>query len=288
MAILASSLEFYLSGGAANSDADLSLGAGIGNALVYQTFTNSVPIPGVTVISVRGLQPSNYDPGAAATINYSAGAGGYLQYEDLDGFLGTSVLVDVSGTYQIPAPTEGGVVVVLVDTVLLPLTDQQTELTNIVTPKNAVYDDIQKTQVDGTYEDYRCLYIRNPVGSGAVAASLEVFVSTGSQQPESPVGYPALADMISLALDPAGIGDGVATGVAIGPLTPQLAPPIPAEQDPNGLLAGLTFTTTDLAVGNLAEGESVAVWIRRAPQGPSIPEFTPDVTGMVCVRTLVG
>lgn len=93
--------------------------------------------------------------------------------------------------------------------------------------------------------EYRCFYVRNAHGT-LTLQNAEVYIQSNTPSGDTDV---------AIGLDPAGVGDGSATGVAATAADESTAP------------AGVTFSQpasgTPLAIGNLAPGESQAIWVRR-------------------------
>ncbi len=109
-----------------------------------------------------------------------------------------------------------------------------------------LFDQISGTENAAAESEYRCIYVRNEHGSltwEAVRSYIQSQVVGGAS--------------VSIGLDPAGVGDGSATGVATTVANEDTAP------------AGVAFSapTTDtagLASGNVGVGQCFAVWIKRA------------------------
>lgn len=94
--------------------------------------------------------------------------------------------------------------------------------------------------------DYRLVYIYNTGGS----EETNVIFSIG--------GYPSITT-IAVGLDPAGQGDGVATGVAQSIATPLTVPT-------NVIFYGQSYQVATLALGTLKPGQGYGVWIQRTSQ----------------------
>jgi hypothetical protein len=103
------------------------------------------------------------------------------------------------------------------------------------------------------------MYLSNTHGTDTMFG-VSVFVNS----------QPTGDDDVAIGLDPAGVGNGSSTGVALT---------IADEDDSGGALAagGVTFTVpTDVAplnIGDLAPGEAAAVWVRR-----NIPALSVNTT----------
>ncbi len=110
---------------------------------------------------------------------------------------------------------------------------------------NNLFDDVLGSESQAGDVEYRCLYYHNGHAT-LTAQNFRIWISTNTPAPGSDV---------SIGLDPAGIGDGSTTGVAATPADEDTAPAGVAFSQPN---AG-----SPLVVGNLAPGQSIALWIRR-------------------------
>ena len=110
---------------------------------------------------------------------------------------------------------------------------------------NNLFDDVSGAESQAGDIEYRCLYYHNGHAT-LTAQNFAVYIQSNT---------PAAGSDVSIGLDPAGIGDGSATGVATTPADEDSAP------------AGVSFSQpssgSPLSVGNLAPGQSIAVWIRR-------------------------
>lgn len=93
--------------------------------------------------------------------------------------------------------------------------------------------------------EYRCLYVLNNHGT-LTWQQVKAWIAAQTDSPDTAV---------AIGLDPAGVGDGSATGVATTIADESAAP------------AGVGFTQpTDaapLAVGDIPPGQAIAVWVRR-------------------------
>jgi hypothetical protein len=285
MAVFAYNLKYALSGGAANADQSLSLGGILGATMDEQDFSDAGNISGVTVVSVHGLRPNVYNPNKQYELRYTA-VGTLLQLFDLQDNLvpGGGINIGVSGRYELQGSTtesHGSRIIVDVVDSLLALSDAVSILSAVSTIKNNLFPNVPKSHSVTGYVSYRCLYIYNPIASATGASAVAVYVSTGDQQPEAVAADPALGDTVKIALDAAGIGDGVSTGVATT---------IVDELDSGGALAALSFLTANegspFEIGNLMPGEYQAIWVER-----TIPLETPtpryDVHGLISVKVRV-
>ena len=111
---------------------------------------------------------------------------------------------------------------------------------------NNLFDNVLGAESAAGDVEYRCIYYHNAHAT-LTAQNFTLWIAANTPSPGSD---------IAIGLDPAGIGDGASTGVAATPATEDDAPDGVAFSQPANQGAGL-------AVGNLAPGQSIAVWIRR-------------------------
>jgi hypothetical protein len=106
---------------------------------------------------------------------------------------------------------------------------------------------------------YRCLYVRN--GSSSSFLHVYLYIS------EKPNSNRRSVETISLGLDPAGVGDGISTGVATW---------IPSQYDIPSGVAFVDFPDEmhALDTGHIPPGYCRAVWIKR--YNTSLVEATSD------------
>lgn len=153
---------------------------------------------------------------------------------------GPNIDISVNGRYTIPASNDVELLVVDVVNINLPV-GSQTEDVDIAIVLNELFPDITGTEAALGVTRYRCHYITNT--SSTVINNIQVFIQF----------QPLLNTVLRIGLDPAGIGDGIATGVAATPVDELTTP------------AGVSFSTapnlaSSLAIGQLAAGEAQAVW----------------------------
>ena len=109
---------------------------------------------------------------------------------------------------------------------------------------------------------YRCYYLYN-TNTTESSATTKVWILTDT---------PSAQTDVALGLDPAGVGDGVSTGVAFGPIANEAtAPTGPVFTYPVNFAGGLL-------IGTLAPGEGHAIWARhkRIVSGPGVTAATSD------------
>lgn len=109
-----------------------------------------------------------------------------------------------------------------------------------------LFDNIAPAEATAGLIDYRCFYLKNTHASDDLDATV-IWINSNT---------PSTTTTIAIGLDPAGVGDGAATGVAATPVNDVTAP------------AGVTFSTpttegAGLAIGQIDNGECQAVWVRR-------------------------
>lgn len=111
---------------------------------------------------------------------------------------------------------------------------------------NNVFDNVSSGEATSGDVEYRCIYAVNTNGADTLNAT-KIWIAANTPSPGT---------VIAIGLDPEGVGDGSASGVAGIIATEQDAP------------AGVTFDAAaneaaSLAIGDLGPGEGIAVWIRR-------------------------
>ena len=237
MAVQLHELTFWLSGGATNTNPLLSLGGVISNTkVISQTATAPVNITGVTIVDAIG----NVE--GAGTLTYTL-TGQTLQWTPPGGSIGTGVSVAVDGRYTL---TGAGGEILIVDVVAASLpTANATDTITIANNRNAVFDDILKSESYAGDSEYRCLYVKN---ESTIDTAFEVLLWIQAQ----PVG----ADSLQLMIDPAGVGDGVTTGVAQSVVNENTPPA-------TGTFSTPTSESAALSLGQLGPGQVAAFWIKR-------------------------
>lgn len=115
--------------------------------------------------------------------------------------------------------------------------------------------------------DYRCFYFKN---EHLTETLKDAVVYIASQTPSSDTS-------VEIGLDDAGIGDGSSTGVATT-IVDELTPP------DDVVFSAPSNAGTGLAVGDLAPGECIAVWVKRTIEvgasAASNDPFTIRITGV--------
>jgi len=108
-----------------------------------------------------------------------------------------------------------------------------------------LFSSITASEASAGVTKYRCIYIANTSAADTLSSAV---VYIGNQTTSADTS-------LEIGLDPAGIGDGVSTGVATTVANDTTAP------------SGVTFSTpstpgTGLAIGDLDAGEAQAVWVK--------------------------
>lgn len=290
MALRADQLTFLYSGGSGNTEPRSSVGGIVsGTVIQRQSFSVGNNIPGVTVLGVYGLRPSVFLPIDNQTLRWQLETTTRrLYFEDFNNDLypnypvGIDLLNFDPGVYEVAADTDanensGRRIVIDVSPGLLPATDLIEAISGISVANANVFDDVQKSQYVGGYVDYRCIYLANQNPAGAANRIVDVSIDLVSEGPEENTGELNAGGVLQYAVDPAGVGDGTTTGVAIGPLTP-LGDILP-EEDPNNQLSSLSaaWTNSETFIGDLDPGEMIAIWMRRTYPGFPTADYSPDV-----------
>jgi hypothetical protein len=231
-------LEHRLSGGAANSNQMNSLGGIISNTRVLsQSATAPSNVTGVVIDDAGG------NATGVGTLSYTHSTVSLSWQAFGEGSAGTPVAVSSSGAYAIPSGSNG-YLFVTVTAASLPGLDKSDSIT-IANQINKTFDDVSSGESFAGDTEYRCFYLKNTSLTDTMYG-VKIWIVT------QPVG----ADSLWLGLDPAGIGDGSATGVATTIIDEGTAP------------GGVTFSQPatqggGLAIGDLGPGQCAAYWQRR-------------------------
>lgn len=230
--------EVRLSGGAANTDPDASLGGIISSERVLaQSSTALTNVTGVVI---------NYACGntlGAGTLAFTF-ATKLLKWTPQGGTIGTGVDVTASGKYVIVDSTGNQQLMVTVTAGSLPGSDQSDSVT-IANIANETFDDVTKQESLNGRTEYRCLYIKNTHATEQLLQATIWIQSNTSGD-----------DTLYIGADPAGVGDGSTTGVATTIANEATAP------------TGVTFSQpvsqgTGINLGDLDPGQCAAFWIKR-------------------------
>jgi hypothetical protein len=146
-----------LSGGVANTDPDLALGAAMstaGGGRVLSQTESGVTMTGVTVDDAMGQAEGD----GSLFFDFSAGT---LRWTPPAGTAGTPVVVDqADGAYAIQGGNDGGVLLVTIVGASLASSDQ-TNVVTIANISNNIYSDTTKAESQTGIIKYRGLYWEN-------------------------------------------------------------------------------------------------------------------------------
>lgn len=239
MATNIGNIHLRLSGGAGNTNPQLSLGGVKSNGLITsQTVATPSQVTGVTI------KAAHNNPEGAGTLKYTL-TGSTLSWRPPSSATDHTVAVVGDGEYMLGSATEGFLVVDVL-TSSLPA-GSRTDTLGVDPTFGAVFDTVQPAEALAGKTEYRCTYIHNNGDTIAYGVKLWILSQTTGQ------------DSVEIALDPAGKGNGSTTGVAIV---------ITGETDPTNALSGVVFSTpssisTALLIGDLNPQESAAIWEKR-------------------------
>jgi hypothetical protein len=123
-----------------------------------------------------------------------------------------------------------------------------------------LFDNVSSGEASSGDTEYRCYYIINT--SDTDSADFAVYIG---------VETPSADTQIDIGLDPAGVGDGISTGVATTIANESTAP------------AGVTFShPTDvgsaLSIGTLGPGDAQAIWVKRVVSSSAASSPRDDVS----------
>lgn len=259
MAVNIHEYAIYMSGGASNDTPDLSLG-GSRSTLSTGRVASQVATAPTNVTGVV-IDRAYNNPIGIGTLKWDY-ALATLQWKPFGALSFISTPITVDGVYVLG--NVSGYLECTVDVSSLPLSTQQDADIVITNALNNTYDSVSIAESTSGSIEYRCFYLRNLSATDTVYnATIWIL-----QQPVGP-------DELDIALDPAGIGNGTSTGVAIGPIAD--------EADSGGLLSGLTWSrpssqATGLLMGNLAPGQSHAYWTRRTVPAENTIQVSNDTS----------
>lgn len=257
MAFQVTDIEFHYSGGASNSVAAASLG-GIMSSVQILSQIGTLVGTAITGLTVNGATNNTAGNG---TLSWNATTN-YLSYTPPGSAYTYQQLISGNGDYVVGG--SDGMLRFSIVSASLPLINK----TQTITIANAT-DKVFSTVTAGMSlvgdTRYRCIYVKNgntllPAGS----VVLYLFTQTTG------------GDDIFLGLDPAGIGDGVTSGIATTIASETTAPSGVVFNEP--LSVG-----TALAVGTLAPGQTFAFWEKRV-----VPPSTLGYLAMNMSRIGVG
>jgi hypothetical protein len=112
-----------------------------------------------------------------------------------------------------------------------------------------LFDNVSAAEASAGSTEYRCAYLKNTNGADTVN-DMKLWISSNT---------PSTTTRVDIALDPAGIGNGVSPGMATTIADETTAPSgVSFANSPDPVDA-----STAIAIGNLTTGECQAVWFRR-------------------------
>lgn len=249
-------LEIRLSGGAGNTDPDASLGGVMSSEKVLSQLANKGSnILGVTIDYACG---NALGSGTLSFIYASL----TLQWTPYGGSSGALIDVSADGKYIISDSTTRQQLYVTVVAASLANSDQ-TDIVIITNIANETFDDISKTENIAGDTEYRCFYITNTHATDT-AYSVTIWLESDASG----------ADTLEIGKDLAGVGDGVATGVADTVADEDTAP------DP-----AVTFLTpatrgTGINLGDFPAGNGAAFWIKRTKTAGESAEKLTDLSAI--------
>lgn len=248
-------LELRLSGGASNTLPGNSLGGVMSSQRVYSKSVSGISnVLGVTLDDAPGC------PDGTGTLTWDATAE-TLTWTPFGGTAGEAVSVTEDGRYAIPGSV--GFLMVTVDYSGLPA---QNESDSIVVTQlaNQLFDDITKDEALAGESEYRCVYIHN-------AHPTDKFINAALYIGAQPVGN----DVLAIALDLAGVGNGSSTGVADTIADEGTAPSPPLT------FAAPATAEAGLSVSELVAGAAVAFWQRRTVPANTLTPVAADLSQIV-------
>ncbi len=251
MPIAVDDIRFQYSGGSGNTLAANSLGGVMSTTRVTSqlgTFLNGV-ITGVTILAANNCIQGN----GAASYNPSTG---YFSFQPPGGSYVYSVVLTADGTYSVGG-TDGMLMVQVVFASLPVIYKSDTVV--VSNQMDKVFATVSAVMSLTGSTEYRCLYVKN-IHPTLSAVGVVLYIAEQTTGPDS----------IFIGIDPAGVGDGSTTGVAVVTANGTTAP------------AGVVFSeplsiATGIAAGTLTAGQSFAFWEKRV--------VSPGSTGYLDINT---
>jgi len=248
-------LEFRLSGGAANTDPDASLGGILSSQRIYSKSATGISnITGVTVDDAPG------SANGAGTLAYTASTHSFV-WTPYGGTAGASTSIAADGRLAVPG--SAGYLFLTVDYSELPVGNQSDTIT-VSALANELWDDISKPESYDGDTEYRCCYVTN-------AHPTDPFIGAKLYIGSDPSG----ADSLQIGLDLAGTGDGSTTGVADTVADENTAP------SPAVTFSAPTAIGSALLIGQLDAGEAHAIWQKRIVPANTLTSTPSDVSQLV-------
>lgn len=116
-------------------------------------------------------------------------------------------------------------------------------------PEN-LFDDVTSGELSSGDTEYRCYYSRNSDDTDNLTGP-RVYFFMNTPSPDTTFG---------MGLDPAGVGNGITTGVAVTIVNESTAPIGVVFSNPIDFASGLV-------IGDLTPGNGQAIWLRRVVTG---------------------
>lgn len=249
-------IHIMLSGGAGNTDPDASLGGVMSSERVLsQLADKGSNILGVTIDYACGNTLGN---GTLSFIYASL----TLQWTPYGGSPGALIDVSADGTYVISDSTTRRQLHVTVVAASLANSDQA-DIVTITNIANETFDNISKTENIAGDIEYRCFYITNTHATDT-AYSVTIWLESDASG----------ADSLKIGKDLAGVGDGVATGVADTVVDEDTAP------DPAVTFSNPASRGDGINLGDFPPGEGAAFWIERTKAAGESAETLADLSAI--------
>jgi hypothetical protein len=228
----ASYLEYRLSGGAANTDPDLSLGGVMSSETIKGQSQTGLTMTGVTYVDGSG------NPEGVGDLQLRAGP--VLRWQPSGDTFLNQPDVSADGRYSLYA-TSGAAIFVDVVSASLPAPDVDNTLT-IANIRNELFDDIASNESWDGMTDYRCFFLTNTHPTDTFN-TVKIYID------QQPLG----ADTLRLGYNSAGLNADAETIVN-------------ETTAPSGSVVFGTHTSEGTAIdlSPLAAGDRFAVWVERS------------------------
>ena len=252
MAINVAYLEVRLSGGAANTDINLSFGGAMSSTKVVSKTITGAPT-GVTILDAPGSAA-----GTGVVTITGTGAGQTVQWTPSGSTIGTAVTTGAADQRYI-IKDSSGLQTLLISTVNASMSAGTTNVT-VAQAVNKIFPDVTKAQVITGVTQYRLVYLWN-AHSAEDILQLQHYISS----------QPTGGDSISIGVDPA---------------PASATPNITAPADQFTAPSGVTFSapsTLGAALSNaaLTHGTGVGLWIKRVVPTGIVATTTADLSTVV-------
>jgi hypothetical protein len=247
-------LELRLSGGAANAEPEASLGGLMSSQRIY-----SKGVAGLRTITGITLDGAPGCANGSGTLTYSALTRSFI-WVPPRGLAGMPT--PVTGQGRLAVPGSAGWLFLTVDTAALPTVDQSDTVT-VGPMADSVFDGITQPESFHGNTAYRCVYVLNTHDTDSFD-SVSLYIN----------GQPNGPDDLFVGLDPAGIGNGSSTGVAVA-IPSESTPP-----DPAVIFSQLTSIEMALNLGPLNAGQARAVWLQRVVPGQILTSLSVDAASL--------